>query len=116
MWPLVGETLSNHTRYKRKREEESEHIKLGGERDRDDLYVLQRLEKVSGQEKPRLLAVRERLFSFPGVNYIHHSMYVIRLLGLISHNHSTLGKNPPKMGELGCFSYQREPKEVSRSV
>lgn len=32
MWPLVGEIISNHTQYKRKREEESEHIKLGGER------------------------------------------------------------------------------------
>lgn len=30
MWSLVGETLSNHTQYKRKREEESKHSKLGG--------------------------------------------------------------------------------------
>lgn len=100
MWPLAGGTLSNHAQYKRKREEESEHIKLGGERDGHDRYVLQRLEKVAGQKKLSLPAVRERLFSFPGVNYIHHSMYIIRLLGLISHNHSTLGKNPPRTGDL----------------
>lgn len=41
----MRETLSNHTQYRRKREEESKHIKLGGERDGDDLYVLQRLEQ-----------------------------------------------------------------------